>query len=493
MSGVGQLGGQVGPYRLDDLLGHGGMGEVYRAYDTTKHRVVALKLLNPVLAEDPKYQQRFRRESHAAAGLGDPHVIPIHDWGDIDGLLYIDMRLVDGESLRTILQRGGALQPERAVSIVSQVASALDDAHRNGVVHRDIKPENILLTGDDFVYLVDFGIAHGDADSRLTDSGMTVGSVAYMAPELFDSDDVSPATDIYALACVLFECLTGRVPHPATTISAAIKAAVLDKPPSPSMVNPTVPMAFDAVVAHGLRNRPDHRYSTARALADDARRALSDDSGSTANAVGGRQGDARTTAILGSPAVDPPTSPQYVSEAQGVGGPPSQYAGQGPPTQYPPPYGYGPSRDERGSRRSVVPVLVGIIAAALIGLLALGGYWLLEKQSDASSDEPIARTTPTVTQTVTPQEPGTSAMPTVAAPPQAASSCGAGVAVGTSVTSCPFAVAVRDEYLRTGPKGYARDIVAYSPVTGTAYQMSCAPEGAVVACRGGNDAVVYVY
>lgn len=488
MSGVGQLGSEVGPYRLDDLLGHGGMGEVYRAYDTVKNRVVAVKLLNPVLADDPIYQQRFRRESHVAAGLGDPHVIPIHDWGDIDGLLYIDMRFVDGENLRTTLQRGGALEPERAVSIVSQVASALDDAHRHGVVHRDIKPENILLTGDDFVYLVDFGIAQGGADSRLTDSGMAVGSVAYMAPELFDSDDVSPATDIYALACVLFECLTGRVPHPAKTISAAIKAAVLDKPPSPSAVNPNVPMAFDAVVAQGLRSRPDHRYGTARALADDARRALHDDPGSAANSVGAREDDAQTTAILASTAVDPPISPHYVSE-ESLGGPPL-YAGQPPPTHYPPPYGYGPGRDDRGSRRWVVPVLVGIIAAALIGLLALGGYWLLRKQPDNSSTAP---TTPTVTQTVTPEEPGTSAMPTVAAPPQAASSCGAGVAVGTSVTSCPFAVAVRDEYLQTGPKGYARDIVAYSPVTGTAYQMSCAPEGGVVACRGGNDAVVYVY
>ncbi len=178
---------QFGPYRLDELLGRGGMGEVYRAYDTTKDREVALKLLNPGLADDAVYQQRFRRESHAAARLGEPHVIPIHDWGEIDGVLFIDMRLVAGEDLRALLRREHALAPARAVTIIEQVASALDAAHADGLVHRDIKPENILIAQNDFAYLVDFGIAHGSDDTHLTQAGTAIGSIAYMAPELFDA------------------------------------------------------------------------------------------------------------------------------------------------------------------------------------------------------------------------------------------------------------------------------------------------------------------
>ncbi len=156
-----RLGTQFGSYELQELIGMGGMGEVYRAYDTVRERMVALKVLRTDVAADPSYRDRFRRESRIAARLQEPHAIPVHDFGEIDGVLYIDMRLVEGAGVKDELRVNGALSPARAVSIIAQVAAALDAAHANGLVHRDIKPENVLLTPDDFAYLVDFGIAYG--------------------------------------------------------------------------------------------------------------------------------------------------------------------------------------------------------------------------------------------------------------------------------------------------------------------------------------------
>uniref|UniRef100_UPI0005856470 serine/threonine-protein kinase n=1 Tax=Nocardia araoensis TaxID=228600 RepID=UPI0005856470 len=198
-----RTGTRFGPYELRSLLGKGGMGEVYEAYDTVKDRVVAVKLLSEELAKDPMYQLRFRRESQAAARLAEPHVIPIHDWGVIDGVLFIDMRLVRGVDLRTLLRGKGPLSPARAVGIIEQIASALDAAHANNLVHRDVKPANIMVTDADFAYLADFGIAHTEGDSAVTLVGMAVGSYIYMAPERFDVGPVTGRADVYSLACVL--------------------------------------------------------------------------------------------------------------------------------------------------------------------------------------------------------------------------------------------------------------------------------------------------
>jgi serine/threonine protein kinase len=206
-----RVGRTFGKYSLNRLLGKGGMGEVYEAYDTDKRRSVALKILREQYSEDDQYRTRFQRESHAAAILQEPHVIPIHDWGEIDGNLYIDMRLVKGQTLHELLKTG-PLEPERAVAIVNQVASALDAAHAEGLIHRDVKPQNIIVTSSDFAYLLDFGIAEAKGDTRLTMAGYQIGSFDYMAPERFNDLPNTPAADVYSLAGVLYEALTRRTP-----------------------------------------------------------------------------------------------------------------------------------------------------------------------------------------------------------------------------------------------------------------------------------------
>ena len=206
-------GTQFGPYLLRRLVGRGGMGDVYEAEDTVRERTVALKLMSQTLSSDPVFRSRMQREARTAGRLQEPHVVPIHDFGEIDGQLYVDMRLIDGKNLAATLSHFGPLSPPRAVAIVRQIGSALDAAHAAGVMHRDVKPENILVSADDFAYLVDFGIASATSDEKLTQFGTTVGTVKYMAPERFSETEVTYRADIYALACVLYECLTGSPPY----------------------------------------------------------------------------------------------------------------------------------------------------------------------------------------------------------------------------------------------------------------------------------------
>ncbi|MGW5723761.1 protein kinase domain-containing protein [Amycolatopsis sp. NPDC003865] len=266
---------QFGPYRVESLIARGGMGEVLRAYDSRHDRVVALKLLAPDFAADRDFQERFRREAHAVARLREPHVIPIHAYGEIDGRLYLDMRLVDGDDLGSRLAAGGALAPADAVDVIGQVAQALAAAHAEGLVHRDVKPSNVLVGATGFAYLVDFGIARAAGPATgITATGGAVGTLDYMAPERFTDAPADHRVDVYSLACVLHQCLTGSKPFAATTAASLIGAHLHQPPPLPSALRPGLPAAFDGVIARGMAKDPGARFGSVTELAAAARAAL---------------------------------------------------------------------------------------------------------------------------------------------------------------------------------------------------------------------------
>ncbi len=317
-----------GRYRLIELLGRGGMGEVWRAYDTETQRVVAVKVLPANLANDPTFEQRFRREALAAAGLTDPHVVPIHNFGEIDGRLYVDMRLISGRDLQAIIAEG-VLPPARAVAIIEQIASALDDAHRIGLVHRDVKPSNILVTDHDFAYLIDFGIARAAGEAGITGTGNVIGTWAYMAPERLSGGRNDPRGDTYALACVLHECLTGSQPFPGKSIEQQVGGHLGLPPPRPSALRRDVPVQLDAVIATGMAKNPDQRYSTSTEMAAAARAAITEPTTQAAPTRLAEQVQFDTQLAM------PPSVPRNYYPAVGGGGispsDPTQYRQYGPP------------------------------------------------------------------------------------------------------------------------------------------------------------------
>ncbi|MBP2330587.1 WD40 repeat protein/serine/threonine protein kinase [Kibdelosporangium banguiense] len=254
-----------GPYRIEELLGRGGMGEVHRAFDTVHERYVALKRL-PLLAAQ-EFENRFRREARIAEQIRAPHVVPVHAHGEINGRLYLDMQLIDGPDLKRLLG-DGPLAPERAVEILTQVAAALDAAHARSVLHRDVKPANVLLDADGAAYLADFGIARlFEPDvTRLTETGDAVGTLDYMAPERLTQGEAGPASDVYSLACVLFQCLTGRVPFPATDSVGKLTAQLNDPPPAASLFSRGIPPSIDLIIQTGMNKDPRRRYPSAGEL-----------------------------------------------------------------------------------------------------------------------------------------------------------------------------------------------------------------------------------
>ncbi len=404
MAAASRVGTRFGPYQLNALLGKGGMGEVYEAFDTVKSRTVALKLLPEEYAKNPGYPERFRREAHAAARLQEPHVIPIHDWGEIDGVLYIDMRLVPGDDLRTLLRNDGALPPARAVLIISQIASALDAAHASGLVHRDVKPENILISGagvSDFAYLVDFGIASDASDAKLTTLGATIGTFAYMAPERFDEGTITGRADTYSLACVLHEILTGAKPYQVTSVSALIHAHLTADPPRPSTMVRGVPIGFDAVIARGMAKNPAHRYASSGEFVRAAHAALASADSDAAQLISRRIAATTIRPTLAAPdyqptAVQRPTEREYVQPQQ-VWHPERQ------------PY---PNAAPSKSSSSVVPVLITLL---IVGLLALGvvvGWLVLGQNNSDDSITPATGTVATVPRTITTKATGSTAVPT---------------------------------------------------------------------------------
>ncbi|MBL1074962.1 protein kinase [Nocardia sp. 2] len=280
-----------GRYRLESPIGSGGSGQVWRAHDSNTDRTVALKVLAPDLVADPAYRERFQREARAAARLRGRHILPIHNFGEQDGRLFIDMQFVDGTDLGLVLRRSGPMPPPLAVDIVAQAATALDEAHRAGLIHRDVKPSNILLTRNRFAYLIDFGTAHRSGQSAITLSGMVIGTPAYMAPERF-TGSATARSDIYSLACVLYECLTGRRPFTALDPARQMHAHLTEDPPRASAAQSTVPQALDEVICRGMAKKPDQRYATAGEFSADARRALFSGTGAVGPAAAAAQGAA---------------------------------------------------------------------------------------------------------------------------------------------------------------------------------------------------------
>ncbi|QIS11638.1 protein kinase [Nocardia arthritidis] len=254
-----------GRYRLLELLGAGGMGQVYRAYDTETSRTVALKVLPREFAHDETYRERFRREARATARLTEPHIVPIHAYGEIDGRLFLDMRLVEGADLGTLLAAEGRLPAAVAVERLGQIAGALDAAHAAGLVHRDVKPSNILVTAAGFAYLIDFGIAVAAGDSALTTVGSAIGTFAYMAPERLTGGVCDARSDVYSLSCVLYQCLTGVRPFPGDSVEQLITAHLSAPPPRPSAMDAGL-VAFDAVIARGMAKDSTARYDSAGEL-----------------------------------------------------------------------------------------------------------------------------------------------------------------------------------------------------------------------------------
>lgn len=268
----------LGGYRIEHVLGQGGMGVVYSAFEDNLNRRVALKVIVPHVADNAETRQRFIREARTAASIEHPHAVPIHAIGDADGLLYIAMRQIAGPTLNGVIAREVYLEPVRAVRIIEQVADVLDAAHEAGIVHRDVKPQNILLGTHgqlEHAYLSDFGLARLMQDTGLTRTGGSLGTPSYMAPEQVRGDkEITPAADTYSLGCVLFECLTGVTPYARDSSHAVMFAHLNDEPPKASATNTQSPAALDQVIERALAKAPGQRFESAGAFARAARRAL---------------------------------------------------------------------------------------------------------------------------------------------------------------------------------------------------------------------------
>jgi len=250
------------------------MGAVYEATQLSLQRVVALKLLAPHLSDDPGFRARFEREGQVQAALDHEHIVTVYEAGQSDYGLFLAMRLIAGPTLKRLIL-DDELDPRRTVRLLAQVAHALDAAHAAGLIHRDIKPQNILIDKGDHAYLADFGLIKAPDEARLTGTGQFIGTIDYVAPEQIQGDPATPASDCYALAGVLYECLTGEVPFPKPSEAATLHAHVMSPPPTITERRPDLPPALDGVIAQGMAKDPWSRPSHAAELIQAASRALS--------------------------------------------------------------------------------------------------------------------------------------------------------------------------------------------------------------------------
>jgi len=424
------VGARIAGYQIQELLGRGGMAVVYRAADVRLDRQVALKVLAPELTKDSGFRQRFIRESRAGASVDHPNIIPVFEAGEAEGVLFIAMRFVAGRDVRALLEREGPLPPVRAVSIATQIASALDTAHARGLVHRDVKPANMLLgtvgsgTTPDHVYLSDFGLSKISASAvSLTGTGQFLGTIDYMSPEQVEGRQIDGRTDQYALACATFEMLTGRPPFQRDQDLAVMWAQVSAPPPSASELRRELPAAVDPVIAKALAKAPEHRHASCLEFAA----ALGAACALSTRGQGGRPPPTELAA-----AVIPPVPPQaavaeatiteaaHAAGAGGAAGPQARartpgatardpgFGAAGPvSTPWQPQGQYeGPPQRRRGR---VVPFLVGLLTVAV---LAGAAVLVLHLRGGGSSPQHGQRSSPATS----PAHPSQSSTPPPTAP-----------------------------------------------------------------------------
>ncbi len=402
----------------------GGMSVLYRAVDPSLGRTVALKVMAERLSDDDTFRRRFLTECRAASAIDHPNVIPVYAAGEHEGRLYLTMRFVPGGSdLRRLLRTSGPLAPEVAVAVLGQLGGALDAVHQAGLVHRDVKPENVLLAetapgSAPFVYLTDFGVSRGGAGSTMTEPGSIVGTLAYAAPEQIRSAPVSPRTDVYAMACVAFECLTGHRPFEPDNEAALLYAHLHDGPPPVSSWRPELPASVDGVFAAALAKEPEERPASAGAFVAGLAAALGLDpvrttgplpvvGAAAATAVAAEQLDTVGSDTTADPS-DAPTGVQAAAALAGpvrAGGamptlPTPQPVGEGPASSRPVPVGGDGEPSAGGSRR-----LLAAVAAALVLVLALGGAVLARTRG--GGDAELTATGPISTATSAPAATGT--------------------------------------------------------------------------------------
>lgn len=424
MSSDPRIGTELAGYRIEQLIGRGGMSIVYLAEHLRLRRKVALKILTPELSQDENFRTRFIRESEAAASLDHPNIIPIFEAGEADGDLFIAMRYVKTTDLAVLIDKHRRLDLVRAVLIVEQAASALDSAHAEGLVHRDVKPANLLVAvgagpgGSDHVYLSDFGLTKRTATrSGLTRTGSFMGTLDYVPPEQIKGQDLDGRSDQYALACVLFQCLTGRVPFDRQDEAAVLFAHLSEPPPSAAAIRPELPPEIDGVIARGMAKEPTERFTTCGELAVAARAAAGlADRTSTLPEVAAHA--APSAPVEPTRMADPPAEPVEATPVESapvesapveptrVAQPPAIPAG---PTRvaHPPPS--PPAAPGRRKRTGLIVAIVGVVVLIVLALLLVplgGGRDAAEPSPEPSpTEEPSPPPSPTEEPSPPPEPP----------------------------------------------------------------------------------------
>ncbi|PJF31825.1 MAG: hypothetical protein CUN51_02460 [Candidatus Thermofonsia Clade 1 bacterium] len=376
------VGRTLGQYRLETPLGKGGMASVYRAYQASVDRYVAIKVMTPEIANDSSFVERFQREARIIAKLEHPHILPIIDFGESEGIYYIVMRYMDGGSLDDRM-RQRRLRPEEIAHYLDQIASALDYAHQRGVIHRDLKPNNVLLDRANNCYLTDFGIARIEGTERkLTATGSVMGTPAYMSPEQAMGRTVDGRSDIYSLGVMLYEMVTGKLPFTADSTAALIFQHVYEAPPSARQLDPNLPEAVDALFNRALAKVPEMRHNTAEALARDFAEVFGIRS-TPSKAIPAAQAALDDATVIGEAAVPPPTVPlkPNVAQAQGRGGTVAVES----------PLASGAATALQKPKRGAPIALIGVVTVVLLALLG-GGLFLLNAQNESAAQTATAQT-----------------------------------------------------------------------------------------------------